>query len=234
MKRDLLYSGKAKNIYSTDDPSLCVLEHRDDATALNGLKKGSFEDKGVLNNTISAQIFELLAENGVPTHFVKKLSDRETLAKVVKIIPLEVIIRNVAAGSFSKKYGVEEGSALKSVVLEYSLKDDDLGDPLINDSHILALGIATAEQLDTIARYTLRVNELLRAFFLDCNLILVDFKIEFGTTEDGEILLADEFSPDSCRLWDKNTGEKMDKDRFRRDMGGFAEAYKEVLRRMKE
>lgn len=227
-----LYSGKAKDVYATEDPLLCVLSYRDDATAQNGLKKGGFEEKGVLNNQISNKIFEMLASRGIPTHFVKQLSGRDTLARRVTILPLEVIVRNVAAGSFSARYGVAEGTPLSCTVLEYSYKNDDLGDPLLNDRHILALGLATQEQLDEIARNTYHVNEVLCEFFAQMGLRLIDFKIEYGVTPDGKLLLADEISPDTCRLWDATTGEKLDKDRFRRDMGGFAEAYQEVMRRL--
>ena len=232
-KRELLYSGKAKDVYATDDPSLCVLAYRDDATALNGQKKGSFENKGVLNNAMSAILFDLMEKSGVPTHFVKSLNDREMLAKKVTILPLEVIVRNVAAGSFSKRYGIKEGAPLACTVFEYCLKDDALDDPQMNDSHVLALGLATREQLGLVEKYAMKVNEILVDFFKAKNLNLIDFKIEFGTTADGTLLLVDELSPDNYRLWDTDTGEKMDKDRFRRDMGGFAEAYHEVLRRIK-
>jgi len=231
-KRELLYSGKAKDVYATDDPSLCILAFRDDATALNGQKKGSFENKGVLNNAMSSILFDLMEKSGVPTHFVKKLGDREMLAKRVSIVPLEVIVRNVAAGSFSKRYGVAEGSSLANTVLEYCLKDDALDDPQMNTTHIFALGLATREQIDLIESYTAKVNEALKAFFAAKKLNLIDLKVEYGITPDGELLLADELSPDNYRLWDADTGEKMDKDLFRRDMGGFAEAYHEVLRRM--
>jgi phosphoribosylaminoimidazole-succinocarboxamide synthase len=231
-KQTLLYSGKAKDIYATDDPDLCILRFRDDATALNGLKKGSFEDKGVLNNAMSAILFELLEREGVSTHFVKRLSDREMLAQKVRIIPLEVIVRNVATGSFSQRYGVNEGTELSCMVLEYCYKDDTLGDPQMNETHVLALGLATLEQLNRIAEHAAIVNSVLTAFFAEKGLRLIDFKLEFGVTSDGTLVLADELSPDNYRLWDMATGEKMDKDRFRRDLGGFEEAYREVLRRM--
>ena len=232
-KLEMLYEGKAKKVFKTDDPKLYIVDYKDDATAFNGEKKGTIADKGVVNNTMSAIIFEMLEQKGVPTHMVKLLSDRETLVKAVKILPLEVIIRNVAAGSFSKRYGVEEGTPLAKAALEFSYKKDELGDPLINDDHILALGLATEEQLATVKKYAHMVNDSLKEFFLDKGLKLIDFKIEFGTC-DGEILLADEISPDTCRLWDVNTNEKMDKDRFRRDLGNVEETYQEVLARIKK
>lgn len=231
-KRELLYRGKAKDIYATDDPNLCILSFRDDATALNGLKKGSFAQKGELNNAMSCILFALMEREGVPTHFVQKLNEREMLARSVNIIPLEVIARNVAAGSFCQRYGVEEGAPLASGVLEYCLKDDALGDPQMNETHVLALGIATPEQLDCIARYTAIVGGALKDFFAAKRLRLIDFKVEYGVTPEGLLLLADELSPDNYRLWDMDTGESMDKDRFRRDLGGFEGAYREVLRRM--
>ncbi|QOX64541.1 phosphoribosylaminoimidazolesuccinocarboxamide synthase [Anoxybacterium hadale] len=232
-KLEMLYEGKAKKVYRTDDPKLYIVDYKDDATAFNGEKKGTISEKGVVNNTMSAIIFGMLEKKGVPTHLVKLLSDRETLVKAVKILPLEVIVRNVAAGSFSKRYGVEEGRPLAKAALEFSYKNDDLGDPLINDDHILALELATEEQLATVKKYALIVNNALKEFFLDKGLKLIDFKIEFGVA-DGEILLADEISPDTCRLWDVNTNEKMDKDRFRRDMGNVEETYQEVLARIKK
>lgn len=232
-KLEMLYEGKAKKVYRTDDPKLYIVDYKDDATAFNGEKKGTIAEKGVVNNTMSAIIFGMLEKKGVPTHMVKLLSDRETLVKAVKILPLEVIVRNVAAGSFSKRYGVEEGRPLAKAALEFSYKNDDLGDPLINDDHILALELATEEQLATVKKYALIVNNALKEFFLDKGLKLIDFKIEFGVAE-GEILLADEISPDTCRLWDVNTNEKMDKDRFRRDMGNVEETYQEVLARIKQ
>ncbi len=233
-KREMIYEGKAKKVFRTDDPKLYIVDYKDDATAFNGEKKGTIADKGVVNNTMSAILFEMLEKKGIPTHMVKVLSDRETLVKAVKILPLEVIIRNVAAGSFSKRYGVEEGSPLARTILEFSYKNDELGDPLINDDHILALELATEEQLTTVRKYAYAVNEALKEFFLDKGLKLIDFKIEFGTTADGTILLADEISPDTCRLWDVNTNEKMDKDRFRRDLGNVEETYQEVLTRIRK
>lgn len=230
-KLEMIYEGKAKKVFRTDDPKLYIVDYKDDATAFNGEKKGTIAEKGVVNNTMSAIIFEMLEKKGVPTHLVKLLSDRETLVKAVKILPLEVIVRNVAAGSFSKRYGVEEGRPLAKTVLEFSYKNDALGDPLINDDHILALELATEEQLGTVKKYAYMVNDALKDFFLDKGLKLIDFKIEFGLC-DGEILLADEISPDTCRLWDVETNEKMDKDRFRRDLGKVEETYQEVLARI--
>jgi len=230
-KKEMLYEGKAKKVYTTDDPKLYIVDYKDDATAFDGLKKGTIASKGVVNNKMSAIIFKMLEEKGVPTHLVELLSDRETLVKAVKILPLEVIIRNVAAGSFSKRYGVEEGRPLAKTILEFSYKNDALGDPLINDDHILALELATQEQLDTIKKYAYIINDALKEFFLSVDLKLIDFKIEFGVY-DGEVILADEISPDTCRLWDVHTNEKMDKDRFRRDLGKEEETYQEVLGRI--
>lgn len=232
-KREQLYEGKAKRVYATDDPKLYVVEYKDDATAFNGEKKGTIAGKGVVNNKMSNILFQMLEQNGVETHFVGELSGRETLVKAVKIVPLEIIVRNVAAGSFSRRYGVEEGRDLKCPTLEFSLKDDALGDPLINDSHILALGVATEEELAAIRDMALKVNELLKKYFLKINVKLIDFKIEAGRYE-GRILLADEISPDTCRFWDAKTNEKLDKDRFRRDLGGVEEAYQEMFKRVTE
>lgn len=232
-KLEMIYEGKAKKVYKTDDPKLFIVDYKDDATAFNGVKKGTIADKGVVNNTMSAIIFEMLESKGIPTHMVKLLSDRETLVKAVKILPLEVIIRNVAAGSFSARYGVEEGRPLAKPVLEFSYKNDALNDPLINDDHILALELATEEQLTTVRKYAHAVNDALKEFFLDKGLKLIDFKIEFGLYGD-QVILADEISPDTCRLWDVNTNEKMDKDRFRRDLGKVEETYQEVLARIKK
>ncbi|MDD2217863.1 MAG: phosphoribosylaminoimidazolesuccinocarboxamide synthase [Eubacteriales bacterium] len=232
-KLEMVYEGKAKKVYRTEDEKQFVIEYKDDATAFNGLKKGSIVGKGAVNNIMSNIIFQMLEEKGVPTHFVKQLNERETVVKAVKILPLEVIIRNVAAGSFSKRYSVEEGRALAKTVLEFSYKNDDLGDPLINDDHILALELASEEQLKLVRKYAYEVNDALKEFFLERGLKLVDFKIEFGISE-GEIILADEISPDTCRLWDVVTGEKMDKDRFRRDLGNVEETYQEVLGRVKK
>ncbi len=231
-KLEQLYEGKAKKVFKTDDPKLYIVSYKDDATAFNGEKKGTIASKGIVNNTMSAIIFEMLESKGIPTHLVKLLNDRETLVKAVKIVPLEVIVRNVAAGSFSKRYGVEEGRPLSKPCLEFSYKNDDLGDPLINDDHIIALNLATEEELAVIRDYALRINEALKEFFLEIGLKLIDYKIEFGIC-DGKIILADEISPDTCRLWDVKTNKKMDKDRFRRDLGDVEETYQEVLNRIK-
>ncbi len=230
-KLEMLYEGKAKKVYKTEDENLYIVDYKDDATAFNGLKKGSIAGKGVINNKMTNIVFQYLAENGVENHFVKEISDRETLVKKVKIVPLEVIVRNIAAGSFSKKFGVEEGKPLKNAVLEFSYKNDDLGDPMINNMQITAIGIATEQELKTISESALKINELMKKFFLERNIILVDFKIEFGKYGD-KIILADEVSPDTCRLWDADTKQKLDKDRFRRDLGGVEEAYEEVWKRI--
>ena len=210
------------------------MDYKDDATAFNGVKKGTIVGKGVINNQMSNRLMQRLARGGVPTHFVKELSERETLVKRVKIVPLEVIVRNISAGSFAKRYGVEEGIVFDQPTIEFSYKNDELGDPLINSTHAMALHLATAEELDTIRRYAFRVNELLREFWASCGITLVDFKLEFGKLADGTIILADEISPDTCRLWDSVTKEKLDKDRFRRDLGGVEDAYAEVMRRLRE
>lgn len=233
-KLEMLYEGKAKKVYATDDPELLIVDYKDDATAFNGVKKGTIVGKGVINNQMSNRLMQRLARGGVPTHFVKELSERETLVKRVKIVPLEVIVRNISAGSFAKRYGVEEGIVFDQPTIEYSYKNDELGDPLINSTHAMALHLATAEELDTIRRYAFRVNELLREFWASCGITLVDFKLEFGKLADGTIILADEISPDTCRLWDSVTKEKLDKDRFRRDLGGVEDAYAEVMRRLRE
>lgn len=229
-----LYEGKAKKVFKTDDESLYLIRYKDDATAFNGVKKGSITDKGVMNNEITTLLFNELGKAGIKHHLVEKLNDREQLVKVVKIVPLEVIVRNVAAGSFAKRYGVEEGTPLKQPTLEFCYKNDALNDPMLNESHIIALGIATEEELAVIKAQTMKINEILQNIFQKCNLILVDFKIEFGWTTDGEIILADEISPDCCRLWDATTNEKMDKDRFRRDLGNVEEAYQTVLSRLRQ
>jgi phosphoribosylaminoimidazole-succinocarboxamide synthase len=231
-KREQLYEGKAKKVFKTDDPDLLIVSYKDDATAFNGQKKGRIAEKGVVNNIMSNIIFRLLEDAGVPTHLVKQLSDRETLVKKVRILPLEVIIRNVAAGSFSKRYGVPEGSPLAKTVLEFSYKNDELGDPLLNDDHILALALSTEEELALVRTYAFKVNEVMKEFFLARDLKLIDFKIEFGVCK-GALILADEISPDTCRLWDVKTNEKMDKDRFRRDLGNVEETYRAVLERVK-
>ena len=231
-KKEQLYEGKAKKVYATNDPDLVIVDYKDDATAFNGEKKGTISGKGVINNRMTNFMFKMLEKEGVPTHLVEEISDRETIVKKVSIVPLEVIIRNVAAGSFSKRMGVEEGKQLLCPILEYSYKNDDLGDPFINDYYALALGIATQEEIDTIAKYAFKVNEFMVKFFKGLNIDLIDFKIEFGKTSDGTIILADEISPDTCRFWDSTTHEKLDKDRFRRDMGGVEEAYQEIMKRL--
>jgi phosphoribosylaminoimidazole-succinocarboxamide synthase len=231
-KLNQLYEGKAKKVYATEDPDLLIVSYKDDATAFNGQKKGQIADKGAVNNIMSNILFRIIEDAGLPTHLVRQLSDRESLVKRVQILPLEVIIRNVAAGSFSKRYGVEEGRSLARATLEFSYKNDDLGDPLINDDHILALELATEEQLALVRGGAFKVNEILKPFFLERGLRLVDFKLEFGLHK-GEVLLADEISPDTCRLWDLETNEKMDKDRFRRDLGKVEETYQAVLNRVR-
>ena len=231
-KLEQLYEGKAKKVFKTDDPELLIVDYKDDATAFNGEKKGTIMGKGVVNNRMTNHVFAKLEEAGVPTHLVKELSDRETLVKKVSIVPLEVIVRNVAAGSFSKRMGVAEGSELLCPILEFSYKNDDLGDPLINSYHALALGLATAEEIETIKTLAFRVNDVLKAFFKGVQVDLVDFKLEFGRLADGTIVLADEISPDTCRFWDSVTHEKLDKDRFRRDLGNVEGAYAEMLRRI--
>ena len=232
MKKEMLYEGKAKKVYATEDPDVVIVEYKDDATAFNGVKKGTIVGKGVINNRMSNVIFQMLEKKGIPTHFIKELSDRETEVKKVSIVPLEVIVRNVAAGSFSKRMGVEEGKALLRPILEFSYKCDELNDPFINDDYALALGIATEEDIAVIKDYTRRVNENLKEYFLRADLRLIDFKIEFGKDSSGRILLADEISPDTCRLWDVHTNEKLDKDRFRRDLGNVEGAYHEVFKRL--
>lgn len=231
-KLEQLYEGKAKKVFKTDDPKCLIVDYKDDATAFNGEKKGQIVGKGVVNNTMTNIILQLLEQKGVPTHYVEQISDRETIVKAVKILPLEVITRNISAGSFAKRYGVEEGIVFDKPTFELSYKNDDLGDPLMCESHALALKLVTEEQLAKVKEYTAIVNETLKEFFLDKGLKLVDFKIEFGLY-DGEVILADEISPDTCRLWDVETNEKMDKDRFRRDLGKIEETYAEVLRRVK-
>ena len=229
--KEQLYEGKAKKVFATDDPDLCVVSYKDDATAFNGKKKGTIVGKGVVNNRMSNFMFKMLEENGLHTHYVEELNDRDTVVKKVEIVPLEVIVRNRAAGSFSKKYGVPEGSDLASPILEFDYKSDPLDDPLVNNYHILALGLATQEEIDTIASMALKIDQLMIDFFKKCNVELVDFKLEFGRFH-GEIVLADEISPDTCRFWDLDTHEKLDKDRFRRDMGGVEEAYAEMMKRI--
>lgn len=231
-KRAQLYEGKAKKVFATEDPALCIVSYKDDATAFNGEKKGQISGKGVINNVMSNHMFQILAQQGVPTHFVEQLSERETLVKKVDIIPLEVIVRNISAGSFAKRYGVQEGIVFAQPTVEFSYKNDDLGDPLMVDCHALALSLATQDEIDTIKAMARKVNDVMRTYFDTLGVTLVDFKLEFGKTADGAIVLADEISPDTCRLWDKATGEKLDKDRFRHDMGGVEEAYQEVMRRL--
>jgi len=227
----LLYEGKAKKMFSTDNEDEIRVYYKDDATAFNGVKKAQIENKGVLNNSITTALFEILEQKGIKTHFIKKLSDREQLCKKVEIIPLEVIVRNVAAGSMAKRYGIEEGTALKTTVFELSYKNDELGDPLINDYHAVAMGLATFEELLEIYHLASEINDTLKDVFLKKDINLIDFKVEFGRFH-GEIILADEISPDTCRFWDVKTGEKLDKDRFRRDLGNVTEAYVEILSRI--
>ena len=231
-KREQMYEGKAKKVYATDDPTLCIVSYKDDATAFNGEKRGTIMGKGVINNRLTNRLMRLLMENGIPTHFVEELSERDTLVKRVSIVPLEVIIRNISAGSFAKRYGVEEGIVFEQPTIEFSYKNDELGDPLMNSYHALALKLATQEEIDTIKAYSFKINEVLKAFLLQHGIELVDFKLEFGKLADGTIVLADEISPDTCRFWDVETHEKLDKDRFRRDMGGVEDAYQEVMRRI--
>lgn len=231
-KTEQMYEGKAKKVFATDDPNLVIVSYKDDATALDGLKKGSIAGKGAINNKMSNYLMQILEKNGISTHFVKELSDRETVVKKVSIVPLEVIVRNISAGHFASRYGVEEGIVFDEPTFEFSYKNDDLHDPLLNDSHAIALKLATKEEIAKIRSMALKVNEILKAYFLSLNIKLVDFKLEFGKTADGEIVLADEISPDTCRFWDSETHEKLDKDRFRRDLGGVEDAYKEMMKRV--
>lgn len=231
-KKELLYEGKAKKVFATDKPDVLLVSYKDDATAFNGLKKGTISGKGAINNRVTNFMMSLLEKEGVPTHFIEELSDRETLVKKVSIVPLEVIIRNISAGSFAKRYGVEEGIVFAQPTIEFSYKNDDLGDPLINSYHALALGLATAEEIETIKSLAFKVNTFLKGFFKKLNIDLVDFKLEFGRLSDGTIVLADEISPDTCRFWDCDTHEKLDKDRFRRDLGGVEDAYQEIMKRI--
>lgn len=231
-KKEQLYEGKAKKVFATDDANLVIVDYKDDATAFNGEKKGTITGKGVINNVMSNHMFQLLEQQGVPTHFVEQLSERETLVKKVSIVPLEVIIRNISAGSFAKRFGVEEGIVFDEPTIEFSYKNDELGDPLMNAYHAIALKAATRDEIETIKAMAFKVNEVMKQYFDTLNVILVDFKLEFGKTADGKIVLADEISPDTCRLWDKTTKEKLDKDRFRRDMGGVEEAYQEIMKRV--
>ena len=231
-KIEQLYEGKAKKVYSTEDPNVVIVSYKDDATAFDGLKKGTITGKGAINNQMTNYLMQQLEKAGVPTHFVEELSERETAVKKVSIVPLEVIIRNISAGSFAKRYGVEEGIVFEQPTIEFSYKNDELGDPLMNSYHALALKLATQEEIDTIKAYSFKINEVLKAFLLQHGIELVDFKLEFGKLADGTIVLADEISPDTCRFWDVKTHEKLDKDRFRRDMGGVEDAYQEVMRRI--
>lgn len=228
----MLYEGKAKQVFLTEDENEYLIHYKDDATAFNGLKKETIDEKGILNNAISAHVFELLEKEGIKTHYLKKINDRDMLVKKVEILQLEVIIRNVAAGSICKRLGLEEGREFSAPIFELCWKNDEYGDPLINDDHAISLGLATKEEIAHIKEETLKINEIMKKFFKKMNLRLIDFKIEFGKTSDGQIILADEISPDTCRLWDETTGAKMDKDRFRRDLGNVIEGYKEVLKRM--
>lgn len=231
-KLEQMYEGKAKKVFATDERDKVIVSYKDDATAGDGAKRGTIVGKGAINNRMTNFLMQLLEKQGVPTHFVEELDDRNTVVKKVEIVPLEVIIRNISAGSFAKRYGVEEGIVFDEPTLEFSLKNDDLHDPLINRYHVLALKLATKEELDRISEMAFKVNEVLKAYFLKLNVKLVDFKLEFGRTQDGSIVLADEISPDTCRFWDADTNEKLDKDRFRRDMGGVEDAYKEMMHRV--
>ena len=231
-KLEQIYEGKAKKVYATDDPELVIVDYKDDATALDGLKKGTIAGKGVINNQMTNRLMDKMEKAGIPTHFVKELSQRETLVKKVSIVPLEVIVRNISAGHFASRYGVEEGIVFDQPTIEFSYKNDDLHDPLLNEYHAIALKLATREEIDLIKKYSFAVNDVLKAFWRECGVTLVDFKLEFGKTSDGTIVLADEISPDTCRLWDSKTHEKLDKDRFRRDMGGVEDAYAEIMKRL--
>ncbi len=233
-KGQQLYEGKAKKVFATSDPDCCIVSYKDDATAFDGTKRGTIVGKGVVNNQMSNMLMQMLEHNGVPTHFISELNERETLVRKVSIIPLEVIIRNVSAGSFAQRYGVEEGIVFDAPTIEFSYKNDDLHDPLINEYHALALKLATKEEIDTIKALAFQVNDILKAFMKTLNVDLIDFKLEFGRSSDGSILLADEISPDTCRFWDSTTHEKLDKDRFRRDLGGVEDAYQEMMRRLLE
>ena len=231
-KLEQLYEGKAKKVFATDDPNYVIVDYKDDATALNGKKRGTIKGKGAINNMMTNRLMQMLEKNGIPTHFVEEISDRETVVKKVSIVPLEVIIRNVAAGSLSKRLGIPEGTPMRKPVIEYCYKCDELDDPMVNEYHIAAMGWATDEQMKLIAEYALKVDSILIRYFKELNVELIDFKLEFGVTADGTLVLADEISPDTCRFWDATTHEKLDKDRFRRDMGGVEEAYNEMARRL--
>ena len=234
IKKELLYEGKAKKVFATDDPELLIVSYKDDATAFNGQKKGTIVGKGVINNRMSNFLMKRLEKAGIPTHFAEEQNDRDTLVKRVSIIPLEVIVRNIAAGSFSKRYGIEEGGARENPTIEFSYKNDELGDPLMNEYHAVAMKLATKEEIELIKRYAFKINDHLKAFWRECGITLVDFKLEFGKLVDGTVVLADEISPDTSRLWDSKTGEKLDKDRFRRDLGRVEDAYAEVMKRLCE
>ena len=231
MKLEMIYEGKAKKVFLTDNPDIVLVDYKDDATAFNGIKKGTIIGKGVVNNKVSNHLFKLLESKGIPTHYEKELSDRQTLVKKVQIVPIEVIVRNIAAGSLSKRLGLAEGTKLKSAVLEYCYKNDELGDPMINDYHIKAMDLASEQELKTIAEMSFKINDILTQYLKTMNIELIDFKLEFGRFK-GTIILADEISPDTCRFWDSKTGEKLDKDRFRRDLGNVEEAYQEILHRL--
>ena len=231
-KMEQLYEGKAKKVFATDDPEVVLVDYKDDATAQNGLKKGTVAGKGAVNNRVTNHLMRLLENHGVPTHFLQELNDRETLVKRVTIVPLEVIVRNIAAGSLATRLGLEEGTKMGKTVLEFCYKDDALGDPMVNEYHIAAMGWATEEELALLCKYSLQVNEVLSSYLKELNVELIDFKLEFGRTADGTIVLADEISPDTCRFWDSVTHEKLDKDRFRRDMGGVEDAYNEIMKRL--
>ena len=228
-KKEQLYEGKAKKVFATENPDYCIVSYKDDATAFNGLKKGTILGKGAINNRVTNYLMKMLEKEGIPTHFVEELNDRETVVKRVKIIPLEVIVRNVAAGSLAKRLGLEEGVRMGRTVLEFCYKDDALGDPMVNEYHILAMNFATEEELKLISEYSLKINRILSEYLAEVNVELIDFKLEFGKTADGTVVLADEISPDTCRFWDMTTHEKLDKDRFRRDLGGVEDAYHEIL-----
>ena len=230
--KEMLYEGKAKQVFATENPDIVMVHYKDDATAFNGLKKGTITGKGVINNRVTNFMMKKLEAAGIPTHFVEELNDRDTLVKKVSIVPLEVIIRNISAGSFAKRYGVEEGIVFDEPTIEFSYKNDDLHDPLINSYHAVALKLATWDEIDTIKKYAFQVNDFLKKTLAECGVTLVDFKLEFGKTADGAIVLADEISPDTCRFWDSKTGEKLDKDRFRRDLGNVEGAYQEMARRL--
>ncbi|MBP5167456.1 MAG: phosphoribosylaminoimidazolesuccinocarboxamide synthase [Oscillospiraceae bacterium] len=234
IKGEQIYEGKAKKVFATDDPELLIVSYKDDATAFNGQKRGTIEGKGIINNKMSNALMRLLQKHGIPSHYVEELSERDTLVKRVKIIPLEVIIRNISAGSFAQRYGVDEGIVFASPTIEFSYKNDALGDPLINEYHALALSLVSKEELETVKDLAFGINEVLKSFWASCGVTLVDFKLEFGRLSDGTVVLADEISPDTCRLWDSETGKKLDKDRFRRDLGGVEDAYREIMARAEQ